>query len=108
MSSRFNPGSNGVGGAGGSVVQPYTDNSGTPGNTTINTPRGRAAIAAAASAAVVTNASVLATSGVFISLKGTDATAVSARVSAQSAGSFTVTAVAAATATTVFDFLVVN
>jgi hypothetical protein len=97
-----------VNGAGGSLSQPYTDNSGTPGNTTINTPSGRAAIAAAASACVVTNSSVLATSKVFISLKGTDATAITARVSAQSAGSFTVTAIAAATGTTVFDFMVVN
>lgn len=95
-------------GAGGSLVQPFTDNSGTPGNTTINTPRGRAAIAGAASACVVTNSSVLTTSSVLISLKGTDATAITARVSAQSAGSFTVTAIAAATGTTVFDFVVVN
>lgn len=108
MAVRFNPGTIGVAGVGGSVIQPYTDNSGTPGNTTINTPRGRAAIAAAASAATVTNSSVLATSTVLISLKGTDATAITARVSAQSAGSFTVTAIASATGTTVFDFLVVN
>lgn len=108
MAVRFNPGPNGAAGAGGSLTQPFTDNSGTPGNTTINTPRGRAAIAAAATACVVTNSSVLATSGVFISLKGTDATATTARVSSQGAGTFTVTAIAAATGNTVFDFLVVN
>lgn len=95
-------------GAGGSLTQPLTDASGSPGNATINTPRGRAAIAAAASSCVITSSSVLATSAVLISLKGTDTTAVTARVSAQSAGSFTVTAVAAATANTTFDFLVVN
>lgn len=108
MAVRFNPGPSATAGAGGSLTQPFTDNSGTPGNTTINTPRGRAAIAAAATACVVTNSSVLATSTILISDKGTDATATTMRVSAQSAGSFTVTAIAAATGNTVFDFLVVN
>lgn len=108
MAVRFNPGANGVGGVGGSLAQPYTDNSGTPGNTTINTPRGRAAIAASATACVVTNSAVLATSGVFITLKSADTTLTTARVTAQSAGSFTVTGNAAATASSPFDFLVVN
>lgn len=106
MTVRF-VGANATSGAGGSLTQPFTDNSGTPGNTTINTPRGRAAIAAVGTTCVVTNSSVLATSTVLITIKGTDATAISGRVSAQSAGSFTVL-VPAATGTTVFDFLVVN
>lgn len=108
MAIRFNPGALGTPGVGGSLTQAFTDNSGTPGNTTINTPRGRAAIAAAATACVVTNSSVLATSTVLISDKGTDATATTMRVSSQGAGTFTVTAIAAATGNTVFDFLVVN
>jgi hypothetical protein len=95
-------------GLGGSLTIPYTDNSGTPGNTTINTPSGRAAIAAAASACVVTNSSVLTTSKIFITLKSGDTTLTTARVTAQSAGSFTVTGNAAATAAAPFDFLVVN
>lgn len=95
-------------GAGGSITQAFTDASGTPGNATINKPRGRVAIAAAASAVTVTNSCVLATSSIFISVDGTDATATTARVSAQSAGSFTITAIAAATGNTVIDFLVVN
>lgn len=95
-------------GAGGSLTQPYTDTSGAPGNATINTPSGRFAIAAAASGAVITNSSVLATSKILVSLKGTDATATFGRVSAQSAGSFTYTANAAATGITVCDFIVVN
>jgi len=95
-------------GAGGSFTVPYTDNSGTPGNTTINTPSGRAAIAASASACVVTNSSVLTTSKIFITLKSADTTLTSIRVTAQSAGSFTVTGNAAATAAAPFDFLVVN
>lgn len=103
------PGTGGLStGAGGSVVLPYTDNSGTPGNTTINTPRGRAAIAAAGTACVVTNSSVTATSTVLISDKGTDSTATTMRVSSQGAGTFTVTAIAAATGNTVFDFVVFN
>ncbi len=97
-----------VAGSGGSLVMPYTDNSGSPGNTTINTPSGRAAIAASASACVVTNSSVVATSKIFVTLKSADATAISVRVTAQSAGSFTVTANAAATSNAPFDFLVVN
>lgn len=93
---------------GGSLHQPYTDNSGTPGNTTINTPTGKAAIAAAASSCVVTNSSVLTTSVIDVTLVSNDATATTIRVTAQSAGSFTVTANAAATGNTAFTFQVVN
>jgi len=85
----------------------YTDSSGTPGNVTNNSPRGRAAFAAAGSSVVVTNSLVAATSTVLVSLGGSDATLTSVRVT-PAAGSFTVTGNAAATATTVFDFLVVN
>jgi hypothetical protein len=95
-------------GAGGSLAQGYTDNSGTPGNTTINTPSGKAAIAAASSACTVTNSTCVATSKVFISLLGNDTTATSARVTSINAGNFVVTSNAATTAATSFDFLVVN
>lgn len=84
-----------------------TDTSGTPGNATINTLSGRAAFAAAGSTVVITNSTVTATSKVFVSLRGGDATLTSVRVT-PAAGSFTVTGNAAATATTIFDFLVVN
>ena len=84
-----------------------TDTSGTPGNTTINTLSGRAAFAAAGTTVVVTNSTVTAASKVFVSLRGGDATLTSVRVT-PAAGSFTVTGIAAATATTIFDFFVVN
>lgn len=104
-----NPGTGGLStGTGGSLAQPYTDGTGTPGNITINTPRGRASIASGNTACIVTNSSVAATSSVFVSLRGLDTTATSVRVSSPGPGSFTVTANASATANTVFDFLVVN
>lgn len=107
MAVRFNPGANGVGGTGGSLVQGYTDNSGTPGNTTINTPSGRAAIALGASTCVVTSSACVATSKIFTNPRTNDTTGIPlSAVSA--AGSFTVTAKAAATANLPFDFLVVN
>lgn len=84
-----------------------TDISGTPGNGTANTTRGRAAFAAAGSTVVVTNSKVTANSTVLVQLGGADATLTSVRVTA-AAGSFTVTGLAAATGTTPFDFLVVN
>lgn len=84
-----------------------TDSSGTPGNATINTPRGRAAFAAAGSSVVITNSLVTATSTVLVQLGGADATLTTVRVTA-AAGSFTVTGNAAATGTTPFDFLVIN
>lgn len=108
MSVRFNPGPLGTPGAGGSLVQGYTDNSGTPGNTTINTPSGRAAVAAAASTCVVTNSSVTATSKVIVMNEGSDATATTLLHVVPAAGSFTVTYNAAATAATKFSFVVIN
>lgn len=86
----------------------YSDTSGSPGAATINKSAGRAAIAAAASSVVITNSKVLATSVVMVSLEDGDTTATSIRVSAVSAGSFTVTANAAATAATKFRFAVIN
>jgi len=84
-----------------------TDNSGTPGNTTINTTSGRAAFAAAGGSVTVTNSKCAATSKVFVQLGSADATLTSVRVT-PGAGSFVVTGNAAATGTTIFDFLLVN
>ena len=85
-----------------------SDSSGTPGNATNNNLSGRAAFAAAASTCVITNSKVTAASKVFVSLTGAaDATLKYVTVT-PGAGTFTVTGNAAATATTVFDFLVVN
>ena len=108
MAVRFNPGIL-QSGSGGSLVQGYTDNSGTPGNTTINTPSGRAAIAGSASTCVVTNSSVVATSKVYVTLETVaDATLLYIRGLVTAAGSFTVTGNAAATGTCKFSFIVVN
>ena len=85
----------------------YTDSSGTPGNVTNNSARGRAAFAAAATTVVVTSSLVFAASTVMVSLGGADATLTGVRVT-PAAGSFTVTGNSAATGVTPFDFFVVN
>jgi hypothetical protein len=83
-----------------------TDSSATPGNATINTLSGRAAFAAAGTTVVITNSKVTVNSKVFVQQR-TDATLKSVAV-VPAVGSFTVTANAAATATTIFDFFVIN
>jgi hypothetical protein len=88
-------------------VGTFADQSGSPGNVTNNGTHGRAAFAAAGTAVVVTNSTVAATSTVLVSLGGTDSTLTTVRVT-PAAGSFTVTGNAAATATTPFDYVVVN
>lgn len=84
-----------------------TDLSGTPGNATINTPRGRAAFAAASGTVIITSSLVTATSSIFIQLNSNDATLIRVVVTA-AAGSFTVTGNANATAITTFDFHIIN
>jgi predicted nucleotide-binding protein len=86
----------------------YTDSSGTPGNVTNNSARGKAAFAAAASAVVVTSSVCSATSSILTQLETNDTTLTSVKSAVPGAGSFTVTGLAAATATTVFSFVVVN
>lgn len=86
---------------------PNTDSSGTAGNATNSSPKGRAAFAAAGTSVVITSTLVTASSTVLVSLGGTDTTLTSLRVTA-AAGSFTVTGNAAATAITPFDFFVIN
>ncbi len=90
-----------------SLLSLLTDGSGTPGNVTQNVGRGRAAFAAAGTTVVVTNSQVALTSTILVSLRGGDATLTSVRVT-PAAGSFTVTGNAAATAITIFDYLVIQ
>ncbi len=91
----------------------YTDNSGTPGNTTISKVTGRAAIASGASACVVTNTLVSATSIVFAFCE-TIGVGVADLVCVPGAGSFTVTSVSATGVATVttgnlkFSFIIFN
>lgn len=85
-----------------------TDSSGTPGNVTNNAVRGRAAIAAAGTACVVTSSLVTANSMVIAVLRSADATLTFIKSVVTAAGSFTVTGNAAATGACAFDFLVVN
>ena len=97
-----------TGGAGGSLHLSFTDTSGTPGATaTINTPRGRFAFAATNTAVTVTCSACATTSTVLVSLGSLDTGATSVRVTPGN-GSFVVTAIAAAAATTVCDFVVFN
>jgi len=85
-----------------------TDSSGTPGNATINTPKGRCAIAAAAAAVTITSSIVTATSTVLavINQAATDATLTSILRVQTGAGTFTITGNAAATAAVTVDFVV--
>ena len=50
----------------------YSDSSGTPGNVTNNSPRGRVAVAAAVNTIVVTNSLVAATSAIMCNLRSID------------------------------------
>lgn len=88
----------------------YSDGSGTPGNITLNAPRGRVGIAAAASSIIVTNNLTAATSTVLavISQATADATLTQIVRVTPAAGSFTIIGNAAATATTVVDYVVLN
>lgn len=93
--------------AGGIIQLATSDSSGTPGNATINLPSGKFAIAAAASAATITNSLVTSASRVQCQVESNDATLKSVSV-APGAGSFVVTGNAAATAATTINFIVVN
>lgn len=84
-----------------------TDTSGTPGNATANTPAGRSAFAAAASQVVITNSLCKASSRVVAILNqaAADGTLTSIPRISTANGSFTVFGNAAATATTIFDWV---
>ena len=86
----------------------FTDSSGTPGNVTNSSPRGRVAIAAGASSVVVTSTLVTAASTVFAIVSSVDGTLLTINQVVPAAGSFTIYGNAAATATTKVDFVVVN
>lgn len=86
----------------------FTDSSGTPGNVTNSSPRGRVAVAAGASAVTVTSTLVAATSTVLAVVSSVDATLFEVLSVVPAAGSFTITCNAAATAATKVDFLVIN
>jgi hypothetical protein len=85
----------------------FTNSSGSPGNVTNSSPRGRAAFAAAGTTVVVTSTICVSNSTVLVQLGGSDATLTSVRVTA-AAGSFTVSGNAAATGITPFDFVIIN
>jgi hypothetical protein len=87
---------------------PLTDSSGTPGNATNNSPRGRAAFAAAGTAVVITSSLVTATSQIVCTLETVDATLTQILTAVPGAGAFTVTGNAAATGTPKFSWMVVN
>jgi hypothetical protein len=89
------------------LVAAFTDISGVPGNGTINTPSGRFAIAAAASAATITCALCTANSKIQLQVETNDGTLKSATV-VPGAGSFVVTGNAAATGNTNISFVLMN
>lgn len=87
----------------------FTDSSGTPGNVTNNSPRGRVAFGAGASTVVVTSSLVTAASMIIATLRAPDTALTSILRVLPTAGSFTITANAASTGTAAqADFLVVN
>lgn len=94
--------------AAGLVLASFTDDSANPGNRTVNTVRGKSAIASGASTAVITNSFVVATSQVICVLEFVDATATFIKASIPTGGSFTVTVNANATANTKFSWVVIN
>lgn len=83
----------------------YTDSSGSPGNATHATKRGRVAIAAAGTTVTVTNPLCAATSTVLCQITTVDGTAKSC-VCVPGAGSFVITLNAAATGTTKIDYVI--
>lgn len=97
----------------GKPLTTFTDTSGTPGNGTANTTCGRSAIASTASAAVITNSLVSATSNVFAQVE-TSGAGVSTLAIVPAAGSFTASSMGGAgvvsvtTATFKFSWCVYN
>jgi len=88
----------------------YTDNSGTPGNTTFNTGRGRLAIAAGASSVVLTNSQIIsANTSVYaiINQASADATLTHIQRVLTAANTATIYGNAAATGNVIVDVMVV-
>lgn len=86
----------------------YTDDSANAGNRTVNNVRGKSAIAAAAATCVITNSFITVNSQIIVTLEFVDATATFVKACIPAAGSFTLTANAAATANTKFSWIVIN
>ena len=87
----------------------FTSSTGTPGNVTNNSPRGRVALAAASTTIVVANSLVTVNSMVSCQLRSIDGAANAIQTVVTAAGSFTITFNAASTGTAAqVDFLVVN
>lgn len=86
----------------------YVDDSATAGNRTVNRLRGKNSFAIGASAVVVTNNLVTANSMVVCTLEFVDATLTTILTCIPTAGSFTVTGNANATAATKFSWVVFN
>jgi len=86
----------------------FTDASGTPGSTTINSDRGRAAFASGTNSVTITSSYVNANSVVLVHMQNADATLTLPLTVAPSAGGFTVTGNANATGTPAFNFVVFN
>jgi hypothetical protein len=85
----------------------YTDTTAAPGAATINKTRGRVKFAAASTTLVVTSNCVFTNSIINLNLEGAfDATATRAQVTAQAAGSFTISLNAACTAALTVSFSV--
>lgn len=85
-----------------------SNESGTPGNATINRPSGQVAVAIGASAVTVTNDLVTATSVVIATLQAIDVTFTQILSVVPGAGSFVITGNAVATAATKIGFIVIN
>jgi hypothetical protein len=85
-----------------------TDISGTPGNGTVNTPRGSCAIAIGAAAVTISSSIVTANSTILCSLQFADATLTQLLRVVPGASTFTITGNAVATAATRVDFVVIN
>ena len=83
------------------------DSSATPGNATLNVPKGISAFAAAGTAVTITNSNCTGNCGVFVQLRTVDATLKYVTV-VPGAGSFTVTGNAAATGVVAFDWLLIS
>lgn len=92
-----------------SLQSVLVDGTGTPGNVTQNTGRGRVALAAAASTIVVTNSQVAANSTIIATLRSVDGAATDIITVLPAAGSFTITMNGATTGTAcTIDYLVVQ
>lgn len=85
----------------------FTDISGTPGNGTVSTPRGRCAVAAAGTTVVITNSLAKATSSAtaWVSQAAADATFLQVLRCTCTANTITIVGAAGATAATTIDFV---